>query len=68
MEYDQETAYYKANCLAHDATDVFSVMADCALEPRSAVAASLGVEKNQNTHKLEAYLKTGELFNENVFK
>lgn len=68
MDYDQETAYFKAQCLAHDATDVFSVVADCALEPRSAVAASVGVEKNQNTHKLEAYLKTGELFNENVFK
>lgn len=68
MEYDQETAYFKANCLAHDATDIFSMVADCALEPRSAVAASVGIEKNQNTHKLESYLKTGELFNENVFK
>lgn len=45
--------------MAHDVTDVFSVVADCALEPRSAVAASIGVEKNQNTHKLESYLKTG---------
>lgn len=44
------------------------MVADCAVEPRSAVAASIGVEKNQNTHKLESYLKTGELFNENVFK
>lgn len=68
MEYDQETAYFKANCLAHDVTDVFSMVADCALEPRSVVAASIGIEKNQNTHKLESYLKTGELFNENVFK
>ncbi|EGR30646.1 processing peptidase, putative [Ichthyophthirius multifiliis] len=68
MEYDQETSYFKANCLAHDFVDVFSMVADCALEPRSAVASSVAIEKNQNTHKLDAYLKTGELFNEYVFK
>ena len=44
------------------------MVSDCAFEPRSAVASSVGIEKNQNTHKLDAYLKTGELFNVNVFR
>ncbi len=42
MEYDQETAYFYASTLAHDGFDVFNMVADCALEPRSVVAASVG--------------------------
>ncbi len=41
MEYDQETAYFKAHCLAHDVVDILNMMADCALEPRSVTAASV---------------------------
>lgn len=41
MEYDQESTYWKAHCLNHDVVDIFNMMADCALEPRSAVAASV---------------------------
>ena len=41
MEYDQENTYFKAHCLSHDVVDIFNMMADCALEPRSAVAASV---------------------------
>jgi len=39
MEYDQESTYFKANCLSHDVVDVFNMVADCALEPRSFLAA-----------------------------
>jgi hypothetical protein len=42
MEYDQETSYYRANCLSHDVVDIFNMISDCALEPRSVVAASVG--------------------------
>lgn len=41
MDYDQENAYFKANCLSHDVVDIFNMMADCALEPRSVVAANV---------------------------
>jgi len=68
MEYDQESAYFGAHCLAHDVVDVFGVVADCALEPRSVVTANVGAAKNVETHKLDAYLKTGESFNNAIFK
>ena len=41
MDYDQERTYYKANCLNYDVVDIFNMMADCALEPRSVTAASV---------------------------
>lgn len=68
MEYDQESTYFGASCLAHDAVDVFGIIADCALEPRSVMASEVGAHKNAETHKLEAYLKTGEEFNNAIFK
>jgi len=42
------------------------MVSDCALEPRSVVAASVGQEKNKNTHAFNAQL--GEEFNQNIFK
>lgn len=68
MDYDQESTYFQASCLSHDVVDVFSMVADCALEPRSVLAAQVGQSKNEDSHKLDAFLKTGEAFNENVFK
>lgn len=50
MDFDQEVAYYKAHCLSHDVVDIFNMMADCALEPRSVTAASVGQEKNRSQH------------------
>jgi len=67
MEYDQENTYFKASCLSHDVVDIFSMMADCALEPRSVVSAQVGMEKNKGTHKLESYVKSGEGFNSEIF-
>jgi mitochondrial-processing peptidase subunit alpha len=44
VEYDQESTYFSAKSLSQDGVDVFNVLADCALEPRSVVAAQVGVE------------------------
>ncbi|KRX03740.1 Metalloenzyme, LuxS/M16 peptidase-like protein [Pseudocohnilembus persalinus] len=68
MKYDQETALFHASCLAHDTVDIFNMVADCALEPRSVVASQVGQSKNQDTHKLDSFLKTGEHFNEALFQ
>jgi len=43
------------------------MVVDCALEPRSVVAANIGIYKNKNTHKLDKHLKTGEDFNDALF-
>ena len=48
--------------------DVFRTVVDCAMEPRSVVAANVGVEKNKGTFNLESVSQTGESFNEAVFK
>jgi len=68
MDYDQENTYFKAHCLGHDVVDVFSMMTDCALEPKSAVAADVGIWKNHETHKLQDYLQTGEDFHDQVMQ
>lgn len=67
MDYDQETTYFNVNCLGHDVVDIFRMLADCALEPKSVVAANLAIHKNKNTHKLEELINTGEEFNNNIF-
>jgi processing peptidase subunit alpha len=68
MDYDHENAYFKANCLQHDVVDIFNMMADCALEPRSVVAANAAMDKMHFQHELEAYLKTGHLINDTLFQ
>ena len=67
MEYDQETAYFSVNCLGHDVVDILRMMTDCALEPKSVVAANVAQNKNKNTHKLEELIQTGEEFNNFIF-
>lgn len=56
MEYNRENTFYQASCLSHDVIDVFGMMADCAFEPKNFVSAGVGAHKNEQSHKLEAYL------------
>lgn len=46
MDFDQERIYYKAQCLEYDVVDMFQMMVDCALEPRSVLAANVAKSKN----------------------
>jgi len=39
MEYSHENAYFSASCLSHDVVDIFSMITDCALEPRNVISA-----------------------------
>jgi processing peptidase subunit beta len=68
MDYDQETTYWKASCLSHDVVDIFRMMTDCALEPRSVVAANVGQVKNKHSQKLDEHLHTGEHFNNSLMQ
>lgn len=52
MLYDREFTLFRGSCLAHDTVDVLRMIVDCALEPRSAVAANVGIDKNTHGHKL----------------
>ena len=52
MDFDREVSSFTASCLDHDAVDLFSMMADCALEPRNLLAANVAMEKLSHSHKL----------------
>lgn len=67
MRYDQETAVFSASCIAHDAVDIFGMLADCALEPRSVVSANVAMKKMKHQHSLEKIVGTGKDLNDNLF-
>lgn len=68
MKYDQETAVFSAGCIAHDAVDIFGMIADCALEPRSIVSANVSMHKSKQNFKLEKSVGTGLDFNDALFR
>lgn len=68
MNYDQESALFNAQCLPHDVYDIFSMTMDCALEPRSAVAAGIGIRANASSHQLEKIVDSGLDFSDLVFR
>ena len=47
VNYGRESGFYRVNCLSHDVIDVFSMLVDCAFEPRNVVACSVGRSKNE---------------------
>ena len=53
MDFDREVATFNAYCLDHDTVDIFSMIADCALEPRNVLAANVGIEKLPFSHNLK---------------
>ncbi len=68
MDYDQESALFSASCLAHDAVDLFGMITDCALEPRSVVSANVSIQKGKHRHALERIVNTGIEFNDALFR
>jgi processing peptidase subunit beta len=46
MDYDQERTYFKGHCIEYDVIDMFQMMVDIALEPRSVLAANVARSKN----------------------
>ena len=53
--------------MSHDVIDVFSMMADCAFEPKNCVSSSVGVHKNEKSHQLDAHLGGNLAFNDAVY-
>jgi predicted Zn-dependent peptidase len=56
MDYDQERMYFKGHCIEYDVSDMFQMMVDCALEPRSVLAANVARAKNAKSHELAEHL------------
>lgn len=56
MDFDQERTYFKGHCIEYDVIDMFQMMVDIALEPRSVLAANVAKYKNKKTHDLHKHL------------
>lgn len=56
MDYDEETTYFKGHCIEYDVIDMFQMLVDIALEPRSVLAANVARSKNQKSHDLFNHL------------
>lgn len=65
MDYDQERMYFKGHCLEYDTIDMFQMMVDLALEPKSVLAANVARSKNKKSHDLSKYLHHYDPFSEN---
>ena len=65
MEFDEESMWYNTHCFEYDATDMFRMIADCAFEPRSYLAANLARDKNKKFHKLQHHLSHYNPFGNN---
>ena len=64
MDYDQERTYFKGHCIEYDVSDMFQMMVDIALEPRSVLAANVARSKNKKTHDLHHHLHKYEKIEE----
>jgi len=56
MTYDQEKTYFKSTCVEYDVVDMFQMMVDIALEPKSALSGNVARSKNKKSHDLHNYL------------
>lgn len=67
VKYNNENLFCRINCLSHDVIDVFSMFVDCALEPRNVVACSVGRNKNEEAHLLDAQTGGNLKFNDSIY-
>jgi predicted Zn-dependent peptidase len=56
MDYDQETTYFRGHCIEYDTVDMFQMLVDIALEPRSVMAANVAKSKSKKKHELAHHL------------
>ena len=62
MDYDQEKTYFKGHCIEYDVIDMFQMMVDIALEPRSVLAANVARSKTAKSHDLMNHLSKFDPF------
>lgn len=65
MDYDQERTYFRGHCIQYDTIDMFQMMVDIALEPRSVLAANVAKAKNGKSHDLHNHLSKFDPFANN---
>lgn len=58
--------FFKGHCLEYDTIDMFQMLVDIALEPRSVLAANVARSKNRKTHDLYKHLHKYDPFSDNT--
>jgi processing peptidase subunit alpha len=56
MDFDQERTYFRGQCIEYDTIDMFQMMVDIALEPKSVLAANVARSKNAKSRDLYNHL------------
>lgn len=62
MDYDQEATYFRGSCIEYDVSDMFQMLVDISLEPRSVLAANVARSKNRKSHDLSNHLQKFDPF------
>ena len=57
MTFDREKMYWSGRCVEYNVEDIFNVILDCALEPRSVFAGNIARAKNRKSQQLVAHLE-----------
>lgn len=65
MDYNQERTFFKGHCLQYDVIDMFQMLVDIALEPKSVLAANVAKSKNKKIHDLSHHLHKYDPFSNN---
>jgi len=68
MNYDQETTYFHGNCIEYDTVDMFQMLIDISLEPKSVLAANVAKAKNRKSLDLANHLAKFDPFSYNEEK
>lgn len=66
--FDRERIWYKFQCLPHDVVDVFRMMIDCALEPKTHVTVGNAQYKLEASHKFYQESRSHFLFTDLVMQ
>lgn len=56
VDYNQEHTYFRGNCVEYDVIDMFQLLVDVALEPKSVLAANVARAKNRKSQDLHRHL------------
>jgi hypothetical protein len=49
MNYDHEHTFFRGNCIEYDVVDMFQMLVDISLEPKSVLAANVARSKNRKS-------------------
>jgi len=68
MDFSREHSIFKATCLSHDVVDIFTMMTDCAFEPRNFVSTNVAIAKLPHYHQLAKLTNSHHELTDKIFQ